>query len=165
MPKYVPNKIWERYSKIVYSFVDRDAGLQLFQWLKKKQIPLLYGEDSGESYYVVELNGLFSYNHIKTWPYNKSTPSGKLDNTNVVLYITKAQLAKLGYINEYGYWDFDNVSDKFIVEGKVYRPSGDTPVAQAKGMSLMFFVVLEMEDAEESVKILKQYKPITPETP
>lgn len=155
--KRISDNVWARYSKIVNEFVENDAGLQPFIWLKKMQVPSLLGGDADPGFHRISLLGLFAYNFVRVWPYNNSTPSGKIDNTNIVLYITKTQLEARGYLNEHGYWDFDNASDRFIIEGKVYHPAGDTAVAQAKDNALLLFVVLETEEAEESKRILDKY--------
>lgn len=163
MARFVPKTAWEKYSKIIHDFVDQDAGLQEFVWLKTKfgntryVLPQIHGEDTPHEFDLIKLKGLFHYNYIRTWPYNLYTPSGGLDNTHMVLYITKNQLKERGYLDEYGRWDFDNISDRFVLKGQVYKPAGDTPVAQASNDSLLFFVVLQVEDLEESKKILEEY--------
>lgn len=156
---YVPDKVWERYKKIINEFIDTDAGKQKFIWLKKIPQISSFGEDSGIYYIPITLEGLFHYNYIKTWANNRlrDTVSGELQYDDQVLYISKNQLESLGYLDKYGYWDFNWAEDRFIVNGKVLQPGGDTQVAQAKNEALLFFVILQRMSPEETEKILQGY--------
>lgn len=156
---YVPDKAWKRYKKIVNEFIDTDAGKQKFIWLRKVEQLSSFGEDSSPTYVPVTLEGLFHYNYVKTWANNRlrDTISGELQSDDQVLYISKNQLKELGYLNSYGYWDFNWAEDRFIVNGKVLQPGGDTQVAQAKDEALLFFVVLQRMSPEETDRILQEY--------
>ena len=98
---------WERYKKIVRDFIDVDSGRQPFLWLKKIEQPLPYGEDTGTVYTPIQLEGLFQYNYIKTWPLEELSISGELNPGDTVLYISGRLLKENGFLNEYGYWDFN----------------------------------------------------------
>ena len=148
---------WEKYKSIINDFIDNDAGKQPFTWLKKLNMLPAFGEDSQPAYTPVQLEGLFHYNYVKTWPSARVTTSGELENVNLVLYISARSVGEAGYLNEYGYWDFNWAEDRFIINGKVYKPGGDTQVAQAKDQALLFFVILQREDEEESKDILNKY--------
>ena len=154
---YVPIDQWERFKDIINDFVDTDAGRQPFLWLRRIEQPLSYGEDSGIIYNPVKLEGLFHYNYIKTWPSNTSRITGDLDITNIVLYISANLLGSNGYMDSYGYWDFNWTEDRFILNGKVYKPGGDTQVAQARDQALLFFVILYREDPQETENLLNSY--------
>lgn len=147
---------WERYKEIVNDFIEQDAGKQPVTWLKRFDQMLPFGEDTGNSYVKNEIEGLIQYNYIRTWPSLKDTVSGELDGINIALYVTKKGLAERGFLDDHGYWDFDWTQDKFVINGKVYSPAGDTQVAQAMDEALLFFVVLKRETPEESKKILAQ---------
>ncbi len=153
----VPPVGWGRYKDIVTRFIDEEAGKQPFLWLRKIQMPLAYGEDKGIVYEPVQLDGLFQYNYIKTWPMANNSMSGEIDINNTVLYISAKVLRVGGFLDQYGYWNFDWSEDRFILNGKVYKPDGDTQVAQAKDEALLFFLVLQREDQEETVRILNTY--------
>lgn len=156
---YVSDKAWERYKKIINNFIDTDAGKQRFIWLKKIEQLSAFGEDSNISYVPVSLEGLFHYNYIKTWGNNRlrDTVSGELQQDDQVLYISARQLEEKGYIDEYGYWKFNWAEDRFIVNGKVLQPVGDTQVAQAKDQALLFFVIMQRMSPEETENILESY--------
>ena len=146
---------WEKYSNIIEDFIDIDAGKQPFLWLKKLNLMSQFGEDSSPQYTPIKLYGLFHYNYIKTWPSARSTDAGELENGNLVLYISARTLEEAGYLNNFGYWDFNWVEDRFILNGKAYKPGGDTQVAQAKDRALLFFVILQREDIEESNSLVR----------
>lgn len=150
----ISDDTWKRYKNLVNDFIESDAGKQPVIWLKKFDQMLSFGEDSGENYKPIKLDGLIQYNYIRTWPSVKDTVSGELDGINILLYVTKRSILEAGYINDYGYWDFNWTSDKFVINGKVYSPSGDTQVAQAKDEALLFSVVLKRENPEENSRIL-----------
>lgn len=150
----VPTKEWDKYKSIINDFIDEDAGKQPFVWLRKINQPLAYGEDSGIRYLPVILEGLFQYNYIRTWPANKSTLSGELEGENMVLYISARILRENGYVNEFGYPDLNWSEDRFLLNGKIYKPDGDTQVAQAKDEALLFFIILKREEPQEATQIL-----------
>lgn len=148
---------WATYKNIINDFIDLDAGKQPFLWLRNINQPSAYGEDSDAAYSPVQLDGLFQYNYIRTWPSAKETLTGELDTGNTVLYISANLLRINRFLNQYGYWDYNWSEDRFILNGKVYKPSGDTQVAQAKDEALLFFVILQREDPEEMERILNSY--------
>lgn len=154
---FVPLDQWEQYKQIINDFIDNDAGKQPFIWLRHIEQPLSYGEDSGTIYNPIQLDGLFHYNYIKSWPTNSERTSGELDYTNIVLYISANLLNSNEFLNQYGYWDFNWSQDRFILNGKVYKPGGDTQVAQARETPLLFFLILYREDPQETEQILNTY--------
>lgn len=154
---FVPVDEWEQFKQIINDFVDNDAGRQPFLWLRRIEQPLSYGEDSGIVYTPVQLEGMFHYNYIKTWPTNTERVSGEINLTNLVLYISANLLGSNGYLNQYGYYDFNWSEDRFILNGKVYKPGGDTQVAQARDQALLFFIILYREDPEDTNKLLQSY--------
>lgn len=158
MAKFIKPEDWVKFQNIINDFIEKDAGLQPFKWLRHSSIHIpSFGEDEPLPFTVINLNGLFSYNYMRVWPYNDTTSSGIVDNTNIVLYITKNQLNSLGYLNTSGYWDFNKGLDRFIVQGKAYKPSGDTQVSQINNQSLLFFLVLEILDETETNDLLNTY--------
>lgn len=149
---------WDKYKQIIEDFIDEDAGKQPFLWLKKINLMSSYGEDSSPGYIPITLQGLFHYNYVKTWPSARASTAGELENGNLVLYISARAIEEAGYMDQMGYWDFNQSEDRFILNGKVYKPGGDTQVAQAKDKALLFFIILQREDLEESEKLVKQFE-------
>jgi len=163
MPTYVKDAAWNRYKTIINNFIDTDAGKQPFVWLHKIDQMPAYGEDRPVAYIPVILEGLFHYNYIKTWANNRQrdTDSGELNDGDQVLYISSNLLKKGNFINQYGYWDFNWAEDRFIVNGQVLQPGSDTQVAQAKDEALLYFVVVQRMNPEETEHILKFEAPST----
>lgn len=150
----VSDKSWDNYKNIINDFIDNDAGRQKFLWLKKINQPSPFGEDSPVFYEPIQLEGLFQYNFIKAWPNQLLRISEEIDEGNQVLYISSRLLGEHGFLNEYGYWDYNWSEDRFILNGKILKPSGDTQVAQAKDEPLLFYVILKRLETEEINTIL-----------
>ena len=143
--KYISDADWESYKNTIKSFLDVDAGRQQIHWLKHINQLNPYGEDIGDKYFDIELEGLCFYNSFRNWPINKATSSGELDEENLTIYISKDQIESKGYLSEDGYWKFNWSEDRFIINGIGYKPSGDTQVAQAKDEALIFLVILKRD--------------------
>lgn len=152
----VPSLAWDKYKAIINDFIDNDAGKQPFIWLRKISQLSAFGEDISNNYIPVKLNGLFQYNYIRTWPANRDSISGELEGENMVLYISVRLLKENGYTDPYGYPDINWSEDRFLIEGKVYKPDGDTKVAQANNEALLFFVILKREEPQEFNQLVNQ---------
>ena len=143
--KFISNRAWETYKKIIKNFLDIDSGRQPIHWLKHINQLNPYGEDICDKYFDIKLEGLCFYNAFRNWPINKVTSSGELDEENLTIYISKSQIEAKGYLTEEGYWQFNWSEDRFIINGICYKPSGDTQVAQAKDEALVFLVILRRD--------------------
>lgn len=143
--KFIKNKHWNRYKKIITDFLNTDAGRQPIVWARYINNFLPMGEDLGAKYQRVDIEGLVYYNAFRNWPINKSTTSGELDEENLSVYVSKDAVKTLGYLTDEGYWKFDWANDRFIIDGIVYRPTGDTGVAQAKDEALLFLLILKRD--------------------
>lgn len=141
----VPNKSWDRYKRIISTFMDKDAGRQSIIWAKNVDQLLTHGEDYIPKYYRIEIEALCFYNAFRNWPINKATVSGELDEENLSILVTTEYIESIGYLNKDGYWDFDWSKDRFVINGQVYKPSGDTQVSQAKDQALVFMVILKRD--------------------
>lgn len=143
--KFVSNKVWDNYKKIITNFLDIDAGRQTITWAKAVDQLLSHGEDSTPKYYNIPIEALCYYNSFRNWPINKATISGELDDENLSILISKSYIEQIGYLTSEGYWDFNWSEDRFVINGIIYRPSGDTQVAQAKDEALVFLVILKRD--------------------
>lgn len=141
----VPNKSWDKYKKVITTFIDQDAGRQTIIWAKNVDQLLTHGEDYIPKYYPIEIEALCYYNAFRNWPIDKSTIAGELDEENLSILISTEYVRKIGYLNKNGYWDFNWSMDRFVINGIVYKPSGDTQVAQAKDQALVFMVILKRD--------------------
>lgn len=141
----VPNKSWDRYKQIITQFMDVDAGRQTIVWAKNVNQILSHGEDFIPKYYKINIEALCYYNAFRNWPINKPTMEGELDDENLSILVSAEYIKELGYMNKDGYWDFNWSMDRFVINGIVYKPSGDTQVAQAKDKALVFMVILKRD--------------------
>lgn len=153
--RYLTDKDWMNYKKVLNDFFNNDIGLQPIIWLKHQDIPPEFGEDSN-TFTKVETNGLLHYNYIKLWPYNQPNTTGSENNMYFAMYLSKSSLREQGHlINEY--IDLNPEQDRFIINNQVYKPSGDSDLAQSKDEPLWVFIILIRVDKEESSKLIKQY--------
>lgn len=143
--KFLSNKAWDKYKKIIKDFMDNDAGRQVVTWMRHIDQIVAFGEDGGDQYLPVQLEALCYYNVFRNWPINKPTISGELDDENLTIYVTKRQIETLGYIDSEGYWQLNWSEDRFVINGITYKPSGDTQVAQAKDEALCFIIILKRD--------------------
>lgn len=151
----VKNHSWNRYKKIITDFLDWDAGRQTITWAKYVNQYLNYAEDDSPRYYNIPLEALCYYNAFRNWPINKATVSGELDDENLSILISKNYIEQIGYLNQEGYWNFNWSEDRFVINGIVYKPSGDTQVSQAKDEALVFLIILK-RDRDTKIKFVEQ---------
>ena len=144
----IPDSVWSVYKKVINDFVEVDAGKQPILWRKYVNQPLPFGEDSGQQYMDITIDVLVGYNSYRTWPINKGTTTGELDNQNMAIYISARVLSEIGQLTPEGYMDFDRANDRFKIQGITYKSSGDTMVSQAKDEALLFMVVLKREEED-----------------
>ena len=141
--KYLGNKVWNRYKKIISGFLDNDSGRQHIIWAHKMDQLRPFGEDSQPGYHLRTIEALCLYNAFRNWPINRETTTGELDDENLSIIISKNYLESRGYLDKHGYIDFNWSEDRFIINGIQYKPSGDTQVAQAKDEAVAFLIILK----------------------
>lgn len=151
----VKNHSWNRYKKIITDFLDLDAGRQTITWAKHVNQYLDHAEDDSPRYYNISIEALCYYNAFRDWPINKATVPGELDDENLSILISKNYIEQIGYLNQEGYWNFNWSEDRFVINGLVYKPSGDTQVSQAKDEALVFLVILK-RDRDTKIKFVEQ---------
>lgn len=143
--RYVSNKTWKKYKNIVSSFLDQDAARQSIIWAHHLDQLRPFGEDSYPGYYIRPIEALCYYNAFRNWPINRETTNGELDEENLSVIVSKSYLESNGYLNNDGYFDFDWASDRFVINGIVYKPSGDTQISQAKDEAIAFLIILKRD--------------------
>lgn len=143
--KYLSDKFWSKYKKIISDFLDNDAGKQKIIWAHQVDQLTPFGEDSVPVYDRIELEVLCYYNAFRNWPINRATPTGELDEENLSIIVSKSYLESRKYLDSNGYFNFDWVSDRFIINGIIYKPSGDTQIAQAKDEAIAFLIILKRD--------------------
>lgn len=143
---YLSDIEWGKYAQHIYSFLETTAGLQEVTWLKTVNPINSYGEDQGAKHIDLILTGLIAYNYFRSWPLNQPSRTGEVDKENCVLLLSKDYLEKAGYLDDNGYFIFDSANDRFILEGKLYKASGDTGMSQAKDKPLVLMIILQREE-------------------
>ena len=151
----VKNHSWNRYKKIITDFLDWDAGRQTITWAKHVNQYLNHAEDDSPRYYNIPIELYAITMLLGIWPMNKATVSGELDDENLSILISKNYIEQIGYLNQEGYWNFNWSEDRFVINGIVYKPSGDTQVSQAKDEALVFLVILK-RDRDTKIKFVEQ---------
>lgn len=141
----IPDSAWNKYKAIVQNFLDQDSGLQEIIWARHIDQMLSHGEDVYPQYTNITIKALCYYNAFRNWPINKSTVSGELDDENLSIMISRQYLETKGYLNNKGYFDFNWVEDRFIINGLTYRPTGDTQISQAKDQAIVFLIILKRD--------------------
>lgn len=141
----VPDSAWAKYKSIIQNFLDQDAGLQDITWARHIDQILSHGEDVTPQYTLIPIKALGYYNAFRNWPINKSSVSGELDDENLSILISRKYLSSAGYLNADGYFNFNWVEDRFVINGIVYRPTGDTQVSQAKDQAIVFLIILKRD--------------------
>jgi hypothetical protein len=90
----------------------------------------------------ITLKCLCNYNYMRSWPVTNFTESGGNDRQSTQVLFTKEYLRGLGYLNADGYFDYNPVLDKFILDGLIMEPAGDSSVSQAGDDPLLQEVIL-----------------------
>lgn len=105
------------------------------------------GDAEGEKVELpqISLKCLINYNYMRTWPITNRTESGGNDRQSVQVYFNKNELALAGYLTPDGNLNYNPGTDKFIIDGIQYEPSGDTSAAQAKDIDLFFTLILQRD--------------------
>ena len=142
---FLNKKVWDKYKQIISQFVDDDVGKQKIIWARHVNQLLAFGEDIIEQYDRLEIEALCYYNAFRNWPINKTTKAGELDDENLSIIISKNYLSNKGYINDEGYWNFNWAEDRFVINGLVYKPSGDTQISQAGDEAILFLIILKRD--------------------
>lgn len=111
------------------------------------------GDDANKPTFLpINLNALIQYNIYRTWPIDRSTDTGLIDNQSILIILNKDYLAGLGYITSNNNFDFNPSFDYFTVQGIDYKPMGDTPAGQAGDDPLLVFIVCERKRIETGKK-------------
>lgn len=158
---FVTNKSWDRYKKHIKAFLDMDAGRQSIVWARHVDQILSHGEDDGPYYIKVDIEALCFYNYFRNWPINDGTVSGEKDNENLSILISQDYLKNLEggkYYQDLGNGAYQILmnwaEDRFIINGQIYRPSGNTQVAQAKDEALVYVIILK-KDSNTSINFIQ----------
>ena len=90
----------------------------------------------------VALKCLINYNYMRSWPISNMKEAGETEEQSIQVLFNKAYLQSLGYLDQYGKFDYQADYDRFIVDGTIRKPMGDTSVSQAFDTSLWYVVIM-----------------------
>jgi len=138
---------WDAHIAAINEF-HQDAFQQIITWKKLVTNLSTNGEDDVDRTIPVELRALVTYNYFRSWPTGNPTKTGEIDNESCMIYLNNQYLADLGFINQYSQFDFDPVEDRFIINGVIYKASGESQVAQAGDKPILHFIILKREEIE-----------------
>jgi len=106
-----------------------------------------HGEDEiGKPFTDVVIKTLIQYNVFRTWPVNRPTESGELEDQTMVAWLSKDYLNTAGYLNANGNFDYNVDEDRFVFNGVEYKAFGDTDAAQAQDGPLLVMLILQREE-------------------
>lgn len=136
---------WDAHEKAINDYHE-DAFQQDVIWKRLITNLSINGEDGAERSNDITLKGLIVYNFFRSWPMNKPDTTGEIDQESCVLYLNNKYLNDNGYLNINGQFNFKPVEDRFIINGVIYKPSGDAQISQTNYKTLLHFVILKREE-------------------
>lgn len=154
----VPNAAWDKYKDIISRFMNQDAARQTIIWARHVNQMLSHGEDYIPKFFNVEIEGLCNFNYFRSWPINVETVTGELDEENLSVLISRDYLQEHGYLDKNGYWKLNWSQDRFVIEGQIYKPFGDSNIAQAKDESVCFMVILRRDKEIKKLEFIEDGK-------
>lgn len=128
--------IWYRYLSPL------DINLEDFGEINKAQL------DNPTQYSKVYLKALLNYNYMRTWPVDQNTQEGKLDRQSLQVFLNKTYLKSLNYLTGHTNFDYNPDFDRFVIDGLLYRPVGDTSASQAGAIDIFYLLILQREESE-----------------
>lgn len=136
---------WAMHIDVVNTFHE-DAFQEEILWMRTATNRSYHGEDNNHREEGIPLKTLVMYNYFRSWPIDQATDSGEIDKQSCMAMFNLKWLGEQGHLNEFGQFDINQGDDKFILNGLVYVPSGDSQISQAKDNPLMTFIVLKREE-------------------
>ncbi len=137
---------WADYQNILSGFNSVFAQKQIL-WKRYLNRLNAFNEDVIQSPIEVSLKVLINDNYMRTWPINQQSESGELEKQSIQVYIFLPYLKNLGY-EKNNSLDYQPDYDRFIIDGKLYKPTGDTPTAQAGDKNLWVTIICRREESE-----------------
>lgn len=137
------NAQWAAYRQVINN-ASASFNAATIIWNKVSILLARDGDDASKPTYTqIPLKALIQYNVARTWPIDRSTDTGLINNQSIMIIFNKDYLAGLGYINANNNFDYDPGHDYFTHQGVDYKPMGDTPASQASDDPLLVFIICE----------------------
>jgi hypothetical protein len=93
-----------------------------------------------------------NYNYMRSWPITRTTEAGELDRQSMQVLINKSYLRELGYINANDFFDYSPDFDRFIIDGMIHKPMGDTSVSQVDSSDVLIVIVMQRQPTKTGDK-------------
>lgn len=94
----------------------------------------------------VTIHTLSNYNYMRSWPITVPVESGEIDRQSIQLLFLRKEFVDLNLLTSDGYIAMDPARDRFIMEGLVYKPVGDTLVSQAGSNDILISIIVKREE-------------------
>lgn len=145
---------WNDYKKVIGQDAFDTFGQATIIWRRKVDPSInRYGEDVNNNATVdIPLTCLVNYNYMRSWPITSLTESGENNEQSIQVLFSKTYLQSLGYINDAGLFIYQPDFDRFILDGLIRKPVGDSSISQAKDGAIMFEVLM-IEQRTETGRI------------
>lgn len=145
--KLITDAQWKNFQDLIGSDAHDTFFQKVITWKRTLSTLDRFSEDNKDGTTgEINLTVLLNYNYMRTWPITFASESGELDRQSIQMLISKSYLEELGYINTNGYFEYNPDLDRFIIDGLVHKPMGDTPISQASDGDLLFGIILKREE-------------------
>lgn len=134
---------WADYKSLIGQDAFDTFGQKIIIWRKQTSNIDRYGEDNiAGSHVDIPLTCLVNYNYMRSWPITTLTESGETNQQSIQVLFSKKYLLSLGYLNADGIFDYQPDYDRFILDGLIRKPVGDSSVSQSHDEDTMFEVIM-----------------------
>lgn len=139
-------ELWAKYVKTVNSYSDSVSN-QKVTWKHMVSNVDRWMEGMNKQFEERVMDVLVAYNTFRTWPVDIRTDTGIIDKEYCHLYLNMEYLRIQGWLTPHGVFAFNPDYDRFVINGEVYKPAGDTGTAQANIAPVFQILILEREEA------------------
>lgn len=147
---------WNDYKSLIGNDAFDTFGQATIIWRRAKSPGIdRFKEDGATSNTEdIPLKCLVNYNYMRSWPITSfaTGESGELNEQSIQVLFSKNYLQSLGYVNADGLFSYLPDFDRFLLDGLIRKPVGDSSVSQAKDGSMIFEVIM----VEQSTKTGKK---------
>lgn len=143
MSNLISGADWAAFESLISDDVQDTFFQQKIIWRRATTMSDRYGEDN-EALITSDIPLLcqLNYNYMRTWPITKTSEAGETDEQSIQIYFTKKYLRDLGYLNSNDYFIYNPGLDRFIIDGLIMKPMGDSSAAQAEDGALLISVIV-----------------------
>lgn len=120
-------------------------GLVIIIWRRviNPSVSDRYREDTTKPSTVdINLRCIVNYNYLRSWPITNMEEAGELESQSIQVLFSKKDLRDGGYMNDAGLFLYDPAYDRFILDGLIRKPIGDSSVSQLDTESLLYEVIM-----------------------